>query len=140
MFGYNNNQGTQPRPLNKKHQRMVIQNGIQQGEMFQSDQDTVLDQNGGLQTFHVQEVHFLNCLHTILSPADLGSPCCKCARSLCRDCSSVRCQRCILTCCAWCLTLLDGLPYCRPCKMKEKIKRGFLLCLLGIHKLFSKEF
>ncbi len=139
MFNFGHNQqGGQPRYLNRKHSRIVIQDGLSHDEFFRTEKDTILDPGHGLITTEVMAVPQVGCGHALRFPEDLGMAC-RCGKTLCRECSSVRCGRCLEVYCSTCLELYDG-PKCRSCRRKEQLRRGLLSFLRGLHNLLAKEF
>lgn len=140
MFDFGQHQqGGQPRYLNRKHSRLVIQENISPDEFFRAEKETLVDPNGGLITTEVQSVYVMDCGDTILSPSEIG-PSCQCGKTLCRMCSSVRCGICLLVYCPWCLHLLENIPHCGSCKIKEQMKNGIIGFFRGLHHLLDKEF
>lgn len=127
--------------LHQRTKRYIIK-PFDENNLFETNEETYIDQNEGPKTIETISVHPAGCGHYtgFYSPSQLAATCEKCNRTLCFRCCNLRCRRCLSILCDHCAKIVDeNTVYCSKCKFFYYIKKTLLIVGRASNEFLSKD-
>ena len=127
--------------LHEKREKFVV-GELDDENLFETVEETYLEDGQGPKTERVSKVGLAGCGHYVgfQSPRELRGRCAKCHATLCYQCSAAKCNRCHITpLCPKCSKPINGITFCRKCRIIIFLQAFISIGFRKFHSLFSRE-